>query len=407
MESKEKVRYDRTLLDSCLERDGATLLGEYEKVRSGTKIKFVCKCGIEGNKGIYMVVNNSGLFCKKCTTKNRIGKYKLTNLEKYGVENPFQNEDIKTKIKKTNLEKYGVEHPSQNEDVKEKYKQTNIEKYGVEYPSQNERIKERVKQTNMERYGVEFPSQNERIKEKVKQTNVERYGVVCHLQNEEVKEKYKQTNIERYGVENPSQNENIKIKKKDTAIKNYGVEFPSQNGGIKEKYKQTNIERYGVEYPSQNGGIKEKMKQTNLEKYGVEFPSQNPDILEKSQANMKKFKNYIMPSGDVRRVQGYEPFALDDLLKMYTEDQIITQRKEIPRIPYNVDTKKCYYFPDIYIPHENKIIEVKSTWTIKLDPEIINSKKMATQEAGYNYEIWCFNRKGERVDIECSADKPT
>jgi hypothetical protein len=109
-----------------------------------------------------------------------------------------------------------------------------------------------------------------------------------------------------------------------------------------------------------------------------------------------------MPSGEVRRVQGYEPFALDDLLKVYTEEQIITQRKRIPRISYSIDSKKCYYFPDIYIPHENKIIEVKSTWTININPDVIDYKGKATEAAGYIYELWCFNAKGERINIETS-----
>jgi len=39
-----------------------------------------------------------------------------------------------------------------------------------------------------------------------------------------------------------------------------------------------------------------------------------------------------MPSGDIRKVQGYEPFALDILVKKYKEDDIKTDRKDIPRI---------------------------------------------------------------------------
>jgi hypothetical protein len=63
---------------------------------------------------------------------SKADKTKKTNLEKYGVENVFQSEDIKEKIKQTNLEKYGVEHPLQNKDILEKSKETNIERYGVD-----------------------------------------------------------------------------------------------------------------------------------------------------------------------------------------------------------------------------------------------------------------------------------
>jgi hypothetical protein len=38
-------------------------------------------------------------------------------LNKYGVEYPIQNSEIKEKIKKTNLERYGVEYSAQNPEI--------------------------------------------------------------------------------------------------------------------------------------------------------------------------------------------------------------------------------------------------------------------------------------------------
>ena len=49
-------------------------------------------------------------------------KRKQTWLEKYGVENPFQNKEVQEKIKQTNLEKYGVEHISQSKKSKEQHR---------------------------------------------------------------------------------------------------------------------------------------------------------------------------------------------------------------------------------------------------------------------------------------------
>lgn len=107
-----------------------------------------------------------------------------------------------------------------------------------------------------------------------------------------------------------------------------------------------------------------------------------------------------MPSGAIRRVQGYEPFALTDLLHHgYTEEQIVTGRTGIPRIQYTADSKARYHFPDIFIPHENRIIEVKSTWTYACKEDNIQLKKTASEEAGYCYEIWCYDRDGKRVNI--------
>ncbi|GAH02530.1 unnamed protein product, partial [marine sediment metagenome] len=97
-------------------------------------------------------------------------KTRNTNLERYGVEYPMQNEEVKEKSKDTNLERYGVEYASQNPEVMEKTRNTNLERYGVEYPTQNEEVKEKTKDTNLERYGVEYPIQNPEIFKKQKES---------------------------------------------------------------------------------------------------------------------------------------------------------------------------------------------------------------------------------------------
>ena len=83
-------------------------------------------------------------------------KVKQTNLERYGVENPSQSQEIISKTRKTNLDKYGVENPASSKEVQEKIKQTNLERYGVEYSCLNKDVQEKIKQTNLERYGVEY-----------------------------------------------------------------------------------------------------------------------------------------------------------------------------------------------------------------------------------------------------------
>ena len=40
-----------------------------------------------------------------------------------------------------------------------------------------------------------------------------------------------------------------------------------------------------------------------------------------------------------------------------------------------------------------------STYTLNINPEIIELKKKATEEKGYVYELWCFDAKGNRVDV--------
>ena len=111
-------------------------------------------------------------------------------------------------------------------------------------------------------------------------------------------------------------------------------------------------------------------------------------------------KEYRMPSGNIRIVQGNEPLMLDILLKGgYIEEQIKTG-KDVPVISYkSANGKSRVYYPDIFIPHENKIIEVKSTWTYACKTDNIQEKSEATKAGGYTYEIWVFDAKGKRVEV--------
>jgi hypothetical protein len=414
-----KTIYNTELLNNIVQKDNAELLKTYNKCNRDTIIEFTCSCGNNYSKK-FRYINEAGAKCQKCTNTSKQERRKKTNLNKYGVEHVMQLNETKERIKKINLNKYGVEHALQSKELKEKAKQTMLNRYGVEHALKYEEFKNKATNTIIEKFGVENVSQSNTIREKVRQTNLNRYGVEYTMMNKEVKEKaintmlnkYNakvpllnpelrdkiiKTNIKKYGVEYAIQSSDIKEKAKQTNIKKYGVEYASQSDIFKDKYKQTCLERYGVEHLLQSDIFKDKYKQTCLERYGVEYASQCQEIMERTQKNAKKFKEYTMPSGNKLKVQGYEPFALDELVKKYEEVDIITQRKEIPRIKYNSNDKQKYYFPDIYIKSINTIIEVKSTWTYKCKEDIIQLKADATKLAGYNYEIWIYDSKGNKT----------
>ena len=189
---------------------------------------------------------------------------------------------------------------------------------------------------------------------------------------------------------------------KNTMIDKYGVEYAAKSEHFRDKMKSTTLERYGVEHGTQSEEVKEKIKKTNLEKYGVEYPSQNTEIYEKMNKTSYYIKEYILPSGNIINIQGYEHFALDELLqnKNINENDIITGCNNVPTIWYNDESgKKHRHFVDIFIPSQNKCIEVKSTWTFKKQKEIVLLKKMAAKELGYLYEIWVYDNKGNKVDF--------
>ena len=98
-------------------------------------------------------------------------------------------------------------------------------------------------------------------------------------------------------------------------MKNYGVKIPYHNSELKDKGRIKCLEKYGVEYTFQSSEIREKGKITCLAKYGVKNANQSIEVREKQQKNALRKKEFIMPSGTKYLVQGYEPFAIRDLLK--------------------------------------------------------------------------------------------
>jgi hypothetical protein len=62
------------------------------------------------------------------------------------------------------------------------------------------------------------------------------------------------------------------------------------------------------------------------------------------------------------------------------------------------NVEKHRHYVDIFIPSQNKCIEVKSTWTSEKKKDTIFLKQNAAKELGYNYEIWVYNRKGIKIE---------
>jgi len=355
----ERKKYDFERLQNFCNENNVVLLEDYTnvKLRQKSRIIGVClteNCGKKFDKSFENLYIRNG-YCKDCTNINKLIKQKQTFLNNYGVDNPNKTIEIREKIKKTNLEKYGVENSIQNKEIKNKIMKTMLEKYGVEKPNQNIDIRNKTKKTCLEKYGVENPNQNIDIRNKIKETNFKKYGVKCNLQTEENKNKVKETNLKKYGVTNPFQNEEIK----------------------------------------------NKIKETNLKKYGVTNPTQNSVIAEKASNNSYQTKEYILPSGIKINYQGYENLALDELIinEKINESDIITGCKNVPELWYNDENnKKRRHYVDIFIPSQNKCIEVKSEWYYKQSETTILLKQKAAKELGYKYKIWVYNNKKEKIN---------
>lgn len=189
----------------------------------------------------------------------------------------------------------------------------------------------------------------------------------------------------------------------NTCLERYNVENTFQHETFKQKIIETNLKNNGVKFPQQSKFIRDKRIATYLNNYGVENPQQNSEIAEKTAKNSYRRKIYILPSGKELICQGYEPLALDKLIKeeKILEEDITTGCKNVPTIwYYDKINKKRRHYVDIYIPSQKRCIEIKSTWTAKTGEHTIYLKQNAAKELGYQYEIWIYNSKKELVEVK-------
>jgi hypothetical protein len=199
---------------------------------------------------------------------------------------------------------------------------------------------------------------------------------------------------------------NSKEKLKGICPKNHKTDFyytSLQKGCIccnicsKISFQKTCIEKYGVENPILSKEIQEKREENSLKKWGFRFPMQHPDNQKKQIISSLKYKEYIFPSGKKTIYQGYENFCLDDLLfkEKISENEIINERGDVPKIEYFIKNKSHIYYCDIYIPKKKLIIEVKSKYTFDLNKEKVIQQGIACKNKGYNYQLRIYNNKGE------------
>lgn len=233
----------------------------------------------------------------------------------------------------------------------------------------------------------------------------------CSMRNPNVVKKFNETMIDLYGSPWAMQSKDILQKSEESCLERYGVTHYTKTdthiNSVKERYRnesdeeretrldknrKTNLERYGVDWFSKTDSFKSVCKETWIENYGVEHPSQSPIILEKIKGGFKNsWHKYKLPSGKIINLQGYEPYVFDELLKTYSENEIIYRKSEIPEFWYiGIDMKKHRYFPDFYIEKDNLIIEVKSTFTYnkELDKNIL--KENCVKELGFEYKLWIW-----------------
>lgn len=230
-------------------------------------------------------------------------------------------------------------------------------------------------------------------------------SLACAAADEDVKNRRVKTNLERFGVVAPVLNQRVLRKTQKTMKARHGVDWGKAmtSETLREKARQMCMQRYGVWNFSQSdeyqlimtkektADVQARRESTMMDRYGVRSPLQIPEVFER-QAETNKSLKVVNIKGKCFKVRGYEPEVLSDLIKrgFHPEELCTTSREGRPSIRWvDVDGTARRYYPDIWVPKDNVIVEVKGPYTLGLLEggdgiyEEFHRKMKATAKAGY------------------------
>lgn len=255
---------------------------------------------------------------------------KRTNIEKYGVDNPFKDTEH---IKQSMLNKHGVEYNSQIKGFKEKRNNTIIQKYGSKKAFEEMQLKKR-EQTNLNKYGYKIKLADPNVVKQVREKQYQKYGSKENY-NQHVKEKQQCTIIDKYGSKEKFL-EYTKQRRAESILDKYGSkeEF---NEYVNEQTIKAHLNKYGYTSSFCVPEILNKCKQTTLQKYGVDnvFKSKEwQENIHKKKRNESLKQQIAADKGEHYYNLYHDKNYIIDILNKYDSKPTIRQFSIDNNIPY-------------------------------------------------------------------------
>jgi hypothetical protein len=202
-------------------------------------------------------------------------------------------------------------------------------------------------------------------------------------------EKHRKCVSERF-IKNPQALVNFREKKKSLNI-DYKSSIDKRKQTISNKCKDLGISE--SEYYSQHSKnafksmSSEKLIQRTLK--AMKTKEENGTLECKS--GYKKYPFF----DEFVSLQGYEPIVLNSLIEDFNlgKNEIMIGKSNIPIIKYG---NNKLYFPDFYLPKQNLLIEVKSTYTFEKHKENVFEKCNASIKQGYSIALVILKRSEAR-----------
>lgn len=302
-------------------------------------------------------------------------KRQATHIARYG--SVFAQEFL-DKRDQTSIERYGVSHAMKLPEFIEKKQQVELERHG----SLTTGI-EKSQATRLKLHGTRYVFCLPGMALKAQATMRARFGGVHYSQNQQWQDDYEKAT----GFTHPKRNPKVEAKRIKTCITRYSVTHPMQVKEVRQRVVATCMRKYGVTHPMQVNEIKQRSRATCAFRHGAPNPMQCPAIFHTKLNSNYAFKSFTFPSGRVVRVQGYEPFVIQELLDSGILEPDILIGVDCPSFFYELEGKQHRYYPDIFVSSQHKIIEVKSEYTYLAALNINLIKRQAVLDAGYLFEF--------------------
>ena len=382
-----KVTFDS--IKKLIEERNSKLLTEKENFKNGSSIlELECKCGNKFNQTYYNLSRRTGEFvCNNCKkpSKDRIGIKNIEELvKKFDCIVLSKEEDYKNDTTEINLKcKCGNEFKSNYKNLRRKKyiscKNCDNENNCLRTPY--EQVKNYIEEYNCLLISKTFKNFNEDLEIKCKcginyktsfdcyKRSVYKCCINCSdkLRIKNVIKANKEKTFSYTEIKNFIEQQNCKLLSDNTNYINRDTILDIQcKCGLLFKNNINKLRNY--KYILCKECRKQEIKNTILDLYGVDNIMKLEEYFQKRENSSKRKKIYKFPSGKEIKLQGYENLAIDDLLKIYKEEEIeVSTCGKVPKIPYEFQKEDKIYYPDIFIPKENKIIEVKSCYTFLYD----------------------------------------
>jgi predicted DNA-binding protein YlxM (UPF0122 family) len=181
-------------------------------------------------------------------------------------------------------------------------------------------------------------------------------------------------------------------------LKEIGNKYNITASGLRVKFLKLGVELRTLSESANLPSTNNRKKDTNIARFGVENPMQNPDVYEKSNTNRYKFKSVVIDGRQFTHLQGFEEQGIRYLIENFNIDvnQIRFGRK-VPIVRYEFEEKNKIYYPDLFIPNKNLLVEIKCDYTYNNMLALNITKREYAISKGYNYITLIFNNKGTDI----------